>query len=997
MLIRIRGAQAGIKKYLEGGAKQGRDHTRDELDERVVLAGDLDFTNQLIERLDLGSERYLHITLSFKEDEIPDEVLRAITKDFQNFAFSAYREDEYNFYAEAHLPKLKSYEHCGTGELVERKPHIHIIVPKINLLSGGALDMFGLVRLCEKHIDAFQEHVNNKYGLASPKENRRVQFNDASDVIERYKGDQFEGGNKELKKAILDQVLDRDITSYDDFRKLVEEFGATRTRNAGRENEYLNVKPDGCVKGVNLKDQPFCRWFIELSRDEKQRILSTEIERKYEIQKQARVEPGNVAAALEDWHRFRAREIKYVNSGNRKLYQAYREAAPAGRETMLDQLEEKFYTKYGAPTPERDRFTGQSPFEHDHRFRQLEFGQGRGETSNWDRSQSPADREPTAAGTPIYAGEQRTPMSIAAFEQGRGATGHRQASDGHALLATSPFDTNQEQNHEPERYIGKNAVDHRYGFKRPPGPDQQDSHQDRPGKQPGYENGRAGGYDRRVGQRAVEGAGETRGDGGDRLSGHPDRQHDFGTLARLEKTESINRLRRLPGGHVVRPGREDTQLLPDHAPDQLGNGREGARHKLRRPCDRQPIRATGRVDDSVVSQVARDFEERQRSVRTGRLPEFQEIKQNLDAGRLLAELSRSHGVIMAKYQVTIAMDGSPRIRCGTRNLNVCDFLTKEMRLPWAEAATLLRRSYSRQMEQRPAVAPHMAPDRGLWQQFQAQRRARGGLRSQLAAQLVSERSRRMAIDRRLEDAKREAAAQPAGMRKAALSIARVEYIQAQDALRSVFRAERAPMRLQVAEQYRHFLRKRAQAGDEAALAELRRRSAHLPLPDDPIVGHILPAREQPESNALIYRGRHLRYRVQKYGDVIYSFAGRAVIRDTGSSVILLRSDRVTIETSLRLAEAKFGAQLKLSGRADFQERVARIAAEVGLRVRFDNRHAEEVRQQRAGEVESERFAGRRFVETHSTTQPKADKSVGTGQRPVPSSPDITLADVDRER
>src|SRR6266498_5769001 len=101
MLIRISGGKSGIQEYLEKGHKQGREHSRDELDERVILDGDLDFTNQLIEGIESAGERYLHITLAFKEDDISNEVLRKITEDFKHFAFSAYGDGEYNFYAEA--------------------------------------------------------------------------------------------------------------------------------------------------------------------------------------------------------------------------------------------------------------------------------------------------------------------------------------------------------------------------------------------------------------------------------------------------------------------------------------------------------------------------------------------------------------------------------------------------------------------------------------------------------------------------------------------------------------------------------------------------------------------------------------------------------------------------------------------------------------------------------------------------------------------------------
>ncbi|WP_455289738.1 hypothetical protein [Cupriavidus necator] len=127
-----------MKQYLENGQKVGREFSRDEMDERVVLFGNLDVTDALIQALNVPEsiDRYLSITLSFKEDEVSREVLDDVAKACRSFVFAGYREDELNFYAEAHLPRIKSYIDSKTGQRVERKPHIHVVIPKLNLLSG---------------------------------------------------------------------------------------------------------------------------------------------------------------------------------------------------------------------------------------------------------------------------------------------------------------------------------------------------------------------------------------------------------------------------------------------------------------------------------------------------------------------------------------------------------------------------------------------------------------------------------------------------------------------------------------------------------------------------------------------------------------------------------------------------------------------------------------------------------------------------------------------
>ena len=295
MLIRISGGIEGIKEYLENGQKQGRALSRDELDERVILAGDLEATNAIIQRMDNSGDKYLHITIAFKEDDISRETLQAIAREFEDFAFSAYDQDEYSFYAEAHLPKIKSYANEKTGEFVERKPHMHMVVPKTNLLSEQHLNPFGVVEQNEKFIDAFQEHINNKFGLASPKENRRVEFTGESEMISRYKGDVFEGQNRDIKGEILEAVMARKIERYDDFKAMLSEFGVTRTRNEGKATEYQNVKAADAKKGVNLKEYVFSREFVEMPEAEKRRRLTADVQHKYESAGALRKTPQELA------------------------------------------------------------------------------------------------------------------------------------------------------------------------------------------------------------------------------------------------------------------------------------------------------------------------------------------------------------------------------------------------------------------------------------------------------------------------------------------------------------------------------------------------------------------------------------------------------------------------------------------------------------------------------------------------------------------------------
>lgn len=878
MLIRIGGGNSGIKEYLEKGHKQGRENSRDELDERVILEGDLEFTNLLINDIESDGERFLHITLAFKEDAISNEVLRSIVQDFKKFAFSAYKDEEYNFYAEAHIPRIKSYENQKTGEFVERKPHIHIVIPKTNLLSGTHLNPFGMVEQNERYIDAFQEHVNNKYGLASPKDHRRVEFTNESDMIQRYKDDYFDGQSRDFKKSILESILENRIQKYSEFTAMISLIGDLKTRNAGKDNEYLNVKPEGSAKGINLKDYVFSRSFIELSDSDKRSILAAEVQKKYEIEGEARKDPANVQTGLTDWHVYRAKEIKYLNSGNQKLYQAYKAATSEGREQILEQQAKRFYTKHQERQHEPGPDLPRNPFEHKYRYKQPQRSVG-------------SDQEPRRGAPGLERDPRGSIDAPRAYGGAGGGAGHGRGLDGADI--------------DPV----------------------------------------------------------TRG----RIAFVPNRQHDAIPIALFEATKTVDRMRTLSSLGMVRDAEQRHMLLPDYARYNLEHRSTAPDASLRRNRDSErSAGVTGRPDDSSISQVSRDFREQQAITAFEAKSEFDTIKRELDAHRLLADLSKSHGVVVEKYVVARAGDGSHRIKVGNRNLNVSDFLTKEMRLPWAESAAILRRSYRHQLARVPQQQLKQQPTRTLWREFQDFRRSQGGHRQLLTAQIASERSRSAMIRENLEKAKLTARCMSPDQAKASLSIAQMQYIAANAALRVAVKTERENFKAPVTVQYRTYLHRKAETGDEKALAELRRMSLETPAVHNSAVGYIHASRVREENNELIYRNKRVTFLVHSNGDVVYSLADKAVIRDHGDKLQMLQTDRVSIETGLRLAQEKFGPSVTLSGPKEFQERTARIAAEAGIKITFADPKLDKIMQLRASDLASERATKEAFSKLGAT-------------------------------
>ncbi|MGL5290022.1 MAG: LPD7 domain-containing protein [Aeromonas sp.] len=337
MIARFGGGNNGIAEYLETGMKAQRDHTRDELDQRVVLDGNLSETNRVIQSItDKGQERYLHITLSFGESEISKETLGAIVEDYKTMFMAAYDKQEYSFYAEAHLPKIKSLPDNRTGELIERKPHIHIVIPRTNLASGKSMNPRGDLtnKPTQLMLDAIQEKINDKYHLASPKDAIRVSEDNYPSVLSRAKGDTFKERQGELKRDIFKQVENQDIRTTEKFRELLTTFGEVKERNAGKDNAYFAVKFNGDDKFTNLKNPIFSTPFIERRELPLTKPTETQIKNR-----------------VDTWINQKSLEIKHIYPSSAKNREVYKNIPDnQQKQTHLRTLENDHRERYGLQT-----------------------------------------------------------------------------------------------------------------------------------------------------------------------------------------------------------------------------------------------------------------------------------------------------------------------------------------------------------------------------------------------------------------------------------------------------------------------------------------------------------------------------------------------------------------------------------------------------------------------------------------------------------------------
>ncbi|MGB4064344.1 MAG: LPD7 domain-containing protein [Azonexus sp.] len=356
MLIRVGGGRGGFAEYMERGRKAGREEDRDDLDRRLVLRGDLDEFERIVESMETDGEKYLHITLAFGEDYIPDDVLRQIDAEFHQFLTAAFPNggEEIYIYGEAHQPRIKQEINAQTGEIVkDRLAHIHYAVPKINLVTGTHENPIGIHQVNLHWLEAFQEYINEKYNLQSPKDNPRVSGG-KGEVLEQHKGDEFP--SLQPTKSVKEWAagIAQKAASFDSFRQQLAEHGEVQVRNAGKANEYLWLKPAGAEKGINFRENHYRADYFKDAPG--QRPVAGKAKQYRDVPErttgyglQAEGEQTQWQKRMADWNKYGAKEMRWAGSDDRqRRYKITKDMPADERLAILNGREAKFYKKHAA-------------------------------------------------------------------------------------------------------------------------------------------------------------------------------------------------------------------------------------------------------------------------------------------------------------------------------------------------------------------------------------------------------------------------------------------------------------------------------------------------------------------------------------------------------------------------------------------------------------------------------------------------------------------------
>lgn len=152
--------------------------------------------------------------------------------------------------------------------------------------------------------------------------------------------------------------------------------------------------------------------------------------------------------------------------------------------------------------------------------------------------------------------------------------------------------------------------------------------------------------------------------------------------------------------------------------------------------------------------------------------------------------------------------------------------------------------------------------------------------------------------------------------------------------------------LNKARQWADWLQAKALGGDQDALKALRARQGVKGLQGDAVAAK---GQQQPAKAVPIEQDH-----ITKEGTVIYR-AGASAIRDDGSKLQLSKGANFDgIETALRMAAARYGEIITITGSDQFKELVAQTAAIRNLSIKFDDPALEQRRQSLQQAIEKER-------------------------------------------
>lgn len=171
MKINIKGGGSG-SGYGNYVLRENRDLSPEEFEKIKVLSGDMSFGDEIVNSSNYKDNAF-NIILEFK-GKISDTKSKQITDDFEELFMHGFEKDEYHFDAVLHQDTDNT--------------HVHIRIPKKNLYTDTTLRLY-IDSQDRERLNTMREHLEYKYNLEKMSDNLRLQPQQESEIIQKWRAE----------------------------------------------------------------------------------------------------------------------------------------------------------------------------------------------------------------------------------------------------------------------------------------------------------------------------------------------------------------------------------------------------------------------------------------------------------------------------------------------------------------------------------------------------------------------------------------------------------------------------------------------------------------------------------------------------------------------------------------------------------------------------------------------------------------------------------------
>jgi len=201
MVIRINTAKTGVMEYLKTGRRSDCPYLREEKDLVIPVGGDRDLVKKTIKLSNKikpsWKHHYFHVTVGFTDEEyqkLQETGVRKLTEELIKLLLNGYSKKEYVYYAEIHYPKMKVIN----GK--ERYPHVHIVIPSINLKTLKKIVLTGDFLKKKQNAKLIDAYLTAKYNLTPSIEEKKRPLKELEEEVRLMLKRKKE--RKEIKKTV---------------------------------------------------------------------------------------------------------------------------------------------------------------------------------------------------------------------------------------------------------------------------------------------------------------------------------------------------------------------------------------------------------------------------------------------------------------------------------------------------------------------------------------------------------------------------------------------------------------------------------------------------------------------------------------------------------------------------------------------------------------------------------------------------------------------------